>query len=96
MKRVWVWMALLALCVGCVGCSHENNAHKKDGFSFTSARDGTQYVLNASSRKIHLPTCAYAARIAPENKVLTSDLNQAKKEEYTCCQQCMTTTNDEQ
>ena len=50
------------------------------------------YVLNISSKKIHLPDCSFLARTKEENKktVKLSDdeLNQYKNDGYTICKTC--------
>ncbi len=50
------------------------------------------YVLNISSKKIHLPDCSFVARTKEENKktVKLSDdeLNQYKNDGYTICKTC--------
>lgn len=50
------------------------------------------YVLNISSKKIHLPDCTFVGRTKEENKKtvkLTNDeLNQYKNDGYTMCKTC--------
>ena len=52
--------------------------------------DGGKYVLNLSSRKIHLPECASAAKIAEDNKCVTDrSLDDLVAAGYTPCGTCM-------
>lgn len=50
------------------------------------------YVLNISSKKIHLPNCSFVSRTKEENKktvkLSTEDLNQYKNDGYTICKTC--------
>ena len=47
------------------------------------------YVLNTSSMKFHLPDCAGAARIAPQNRRETTASRQALLDQgYTPCGSC--------
>ena len=50
------------------------------------------YVLNTSSKKIHLPDCTFVGRTKEENKktvkLSTDELNQYKNDGYTICKTC--------
>ncbi len=50
------------------------------------------YVLNISSKKIHLPDCTFVGRTKEENKktvkLSTDELNQYKNDGYTTCKTC--------
>lgn len=50
------------------------------------------YVLNTTSKKIHLPDCSFVSRTKEENKktvkLSTEDLNQYKNDGYTICKTC--------
>lgn len=54
----------------------------------------TQYVLNKSSKKIHLPECTYARKIQEENKDTTTDLALAIANGYLPCKSCMKSRSD--
>jgi len=48
------------------------------------------YILNTSSKKIHLPDCSYAANMSEKNKEITSkSVEQLESEGYTPCKNCM-------
>ena len=51
---------------------------------------GTTYVLNTSSKKIHSPTCRYAASMQETNKQVVSDktLEDLLREGYSKCSVC--------
>ena len=50
------------------------------------------YVLNTSSKKIHLPDCSFVGRTKEENKktvkLSTDELNQYKNDGYSMCKTC--------
>lgn len=50
------------------------------------------YVLNTSSKKIHLPDCSFVSRTKEENKktvkLSTEELNQYKNDGYVICKTC--------
>lgn len=46
------------------------------------------YVLNTRTKKIHLPSCYYAKKIAEKNYATTDDLQSALDEGYSKCQKC--------
>ena len=50
------------------------------------------YVLNTSSKKIHLPDCSFVGRTKEENKktvkLSTDELNQYKNDGYNMCKTC--------
>ncbi len=50
------------------------------------------YVLNTSSKKIHLPDCSFAIRTKEENKksveLSNEELNQYKNDGYVICKTC--------
>lgn len=54
------------------------------------AETGTTYVLNTSSKKIHSPTCRYAASMQETNKQVVSDktLDDLLREGYSKCSVC--------
>lgn len=55
-----------------------------------SAETGTTYVLNTSSKKIHSPTCRYAASMQETNKQVVADktLDDLLREGYSKCSVC--------
>ena len=56
--------------------------------SNTSTEEETDYILNASSRRIHRSDCRYAETVAKENRVLTNDYERALDEGYSPCSVC--------
>ena len=57
-------------------------------FSHTQAEEETDYILNASSRRIHRSDCRYVETVAKENRVLTNDYQRALDEGYSPCSVC--------
>ena len=55
-----------------------------------TAETGTTYVLNTSSKKIHSPTCRYAASMQETNTQVVSDktLEDLLREGYSKCSVC--------
>ena len=55
-----------------------------------TAETGTTYVLNTSSKKIHSPTCRYAATMQETNKQVVADktLDDLLREGYSKCSVC--------
>ena len=55
-----------------------------------AAETGTTYVLNTSSKKIHSPTCRYAASMQETNKQVVADktLDDLLREGYSKCSVC--------
>lgn len=55
-----------------------------------AAETGTTYVLNTSSKKIHSPTCRYAASMQETNKQVVTDktLEELLREGYSKCSVC--------
>lgn len=48
------------------------------------------YILNTSSKKIHLPDCSYVSDMSEKNKEFTSkSVEQLESEGYTPCKNCM-------
>ncbi len=55
----------------------------------TSEQEKTDYyVLNTRTKKIHLPSCYYAKKIAEKNYAATDDLQSALDKGYSKCQKC--------
>lgn len=55
-----------------------------------TAENGKTYVLNTSSKKIHSPTCRYAASMQETNKQVVTDktLEELLREGYSKCSVC--------
>lgn len=55
-----------------------------------TAETGKTYVLNTSSKKIHSPTCRYAASMQETNKQVVTDktLEELLREGYSKCSVC--------
>lgn len=55
-----------------------------------TAEPGKTYVLNTSSKKIHSPTCRYAASMQETNKQVVADktLEELLREGYSKCSVC--------
>ena len=99
MKRMWrAGQKLVILCViSCFvlcGCEKENAKYLGIGrgsedFSFRTPPVLTAvYVVNTSSRRIHLPDCRYAQSMSEAHRKELSDLAQALREGYTYCGHC--------
>lgn len=51
-------------------------------------KNGVTYVLNTSSKKIHLPSCSSVGKIKSENYAETDDYTSALSEGYVPCKSC--------
>ncbi len=51
-------------------------------------KNGITYVLNTSSKKIHLPSCSSVGKIKSENYAETDDYSAALAEGYVPCKSC--------
>ena len=52
--------------------------------------DETEYVLNTSSKKIHLPSCQSVETIRPENKEISHEsIENLTNKGYSCCKNCL-------
>lgn len=72
-----------------------SESNDKTDEEVTNTDDGTpkkEYVLNTSSKKIHLPSCSHADRTKEENKksveLTDEQLNDYKSKGYTMCSTC--------
>ncbi|MDD7738764.1 MAG: DNA/RNA non-specific endonuclease [Lachnospiraceae bacterium] len=55
-----------------------------------NGEEGTEYILNLSSKKIHLPECASVSDIKPENqKTYKGSLESLLKQGYEPCKRCL-------
>ncbi len=56
--------------------------------SSTNKQDVTQYVLNTSTKKFHLPTCSSVKKIKPENYATIDSRDSAIAQGYSPCKNC--------
>jgi methylphosphotriester-DNA--protein-cysteine methyltransferase len=47
-----------------------------------------EFVASKKSNKYHRPTCAYAQKIRPENRVVFKDAKEAQAAGYVACKIC--------
>ena len=106
MKNVWMaGRRMVILCViSCFmlcGCEKENTKYFTAGrhdeeFSWQTPSPSTVlYVLNTSSRRIHLPDCRYVQAMSQEHLREIDDVSQALAEGYTACGHCHPNTDTE-
>lgn len=60
----------------------------ESSFKEKSQENQSYYVLNTNTKKIHLPSCRSAHRIAEKNYATTDDLQAALDEGYEKCKNC--------
>ena len=101
MKRMTMLLVILLLWGILTGCETETNIYEggnygKAEFSFQTESDAENgaYVLNAASRKMHLVSCPYVAKIAEENRLYANDLARALAEGYLPCSHCLVDKTD--
>jgi hypothetical protein len=95
-RRFLLALAVLSACVFICSCGQENeyrwqadrSAEGDFTLSNTNAEEETDYILNASSRRIHRSDCRYAQTVAKENRVFTNDYQRALAEGYSPCSVC--------
>lgn len=100
-KRLMALVCTVAILGAAVGCEESNNRSigaERGKLPFTFAHSGQDleetYILNTSSRRIHLPSCLYAEKTAEKNRLPISDVTQALREGYTYCSRCLPTDTD--
>ena len=86
-------------CFMLCGCEKENTKYLTDkraegAFGFASLPVlNALYVVNTSSRRIHLPDCRYVQSISEEHRKEIEDPRQALLEGYTYCGHCHPNTD---
>ncbi len=85
-------VAFLTAFGGCEDRDNTLTGGTRGQGSFTFSHNGEDrqgdYILNASSRRIHLSSCLYVEKISQENKIPINDLAQALAEGYVYCSRC--------
>ena len=67
----------------------EKTAEKTPAESVTDGQSEISYILNISSKKVHLPHCSGVKQMKEENKVAyTGPLSEIMKEGYALCGIC--------
>ncbi len=93
-KAILIWILTLSALLS--GCGKEANifeggARGAGEFTFClpyAEQDG-RYILNTSSRRIHLADCVYAEKTAEKNRLAVDSPDAAVKEGYTPCSRCL-------
>ena len=100
-KRLMALACTVAILGATVGCEEQNDPiaggwRGENEFSFVHSGQDLEetYILNTSSRRIHLPSCLYAEKTAEKNRLPMSDVTQALREGYTYCSRCLPTDTD--
>ena len=97
MTILWI-LALMGVLTGCGQGAKTlyGTGRGEEPFSFVTdtSEQTVRYVLGVSTRKIHLPSCTYVARIAPKNRVYVDSLTQALAEQYVACSHCHPLSNN--
>ena len=63
-----------------------NNFNK---YNIPEQQNTTEYVLNTSTKKYHLPSCNYVKKISPKNYSTCGDLDEIKSMGYVACKKCL-------
>lgn len=67
----------------------ETETEKESTIESEPQNDGKAYVLNTSSKKIHLPACSYISNMKEENKKeFTGDIAELYEQGYEACKRC--------
>ena len=93
MKKIAICIIVISAMLLCA-CEEDGSilpegTHGKDDFSLVREDVQGDYVLNVSSKKVHLLSCSYAKRISEENRREVSDPDQAYREGYVMCAYCL-------
>ena len=69
--------------------ANSSGGSSSGGSSSGTPGSGTKWVLNTSTKKIHYPSCASAAKIAAQNRATTNaTVASLLKQGYSCCKNC--------